>query len=308
MQCFNMLQKQKAPSCTALGCFDGVHIGHRAIISAMCNYAHKNNFTSSVFTFTDSPAAFFGKTPQRVLMSRSDKMKTLDELGVEKCYSLEFAQLVNTSPERFVKDILIETLNTKAVFCGFNYRFGKSAAGDTELLRKLCNQYGVDVFVTEPVCMDNIAVSSSRIRELIENGNISVANKLLAQPFSIELPIVEGKHNGRTVGIPTVNQTPPAEFVTPKFGVYASFAIIDGKKYEAVTNVGVRPTVGAGAKNYETHILGEFCGELYGQTVRTQLLDFVRSEKKFDSLEALSKQIQSDIKYIYDNDIFNNSL
>lgn len=304
MQCFDILQKQNTPMCAALGCFDGIHTGHRTIISKMCDYAHKNNLVSSVFTFTDSPAVLLGKASHKVLTCQSDKLSILDKLGVEKCFSLDFTNLMNTSPESFVKDILVDTLNVKAVFCGFNYRFGKNAAGDTQLLQKECRKFGVSVFVNEPICINGIVVSSSKIRELIESGNIALANKLLGRPYSICLPIVEGKHNGRTVGIPTINQTPPAEFVTPKFGVYASFAIIDEKRYESITNVGIRPTVGGGEKNYETHILGEFNSELYGQAVRTQLLHFVRSERKFSDLQELSKQIKRDIDYIYNNNLY----
>lgn len=304
MQCFNQILQQKNPTCVALGTFDGIHIGHRAIISKMCKYSEDNGLASSVFTFSGSPSALPAKNTAGTLTVEADKMEIFSGLGVEKCFSLDFPQIMNTSPIDFIENILIKELNAKAVFCGFNHRFGKKAEGNTEMLKSICKKHGVEVFITEPVCFDGIIVSSSRIRELIENGHISLANKLLCRPLSISLPIVEGKHNGRKVGVPTINQTPPVDFVIPKNGVYASFAVINGKKYEAVTNVGVRPTVGNGGLNYETHIIGDFNEQLYGQDVRTELLAFVRSERKFNDLKELSEQIQRDIKYIYDNNLY----
>ncbi len=304
MQCFDNIKKMAEPACVAVGCFDGIHLGHQKIITEMCKYAKENGLKSTVFTFTASPAAVLGKTPQRALMSQSGKMKTLEMLGVDFCFSLDFLSVMNTLPEEYIKKILIEQLNARAVFCGFNYRFGKAASGDTEILTKICSENGVKTFVAEPVCYGESVVSSSRIRELIENGNLNLANTLLGRPFAIEEPILEGKHNGRKVGVPTVNQNPPKAFVTPKFGVYASFVYVNGKRYHGITNVGVRPTVGGDFKNFETHIIDDFNEVLYGQVVRTELLDFVRSEQKFDNLQQLSEQIQRDIKAIYDTKIF----
>ena len=304
MQIFNKIEHQNAPCCVAVGCFDGIHIGHQKIISDMCTYAKENNLVSTVFTFPKSPAVLLGRTPERAIMTQSDKMKTLESLGVEKCFSIDFLAIRNTSAEEYIENILLENLCAKAVFCGFNYRFGKQARGDSEFLHDICNNFDVETFISSPICYGDSVVSSSRIRTLIENGEISTANKLLGKPFSVEQTIVEGKHNGRTVGIPTVNQNLPPEFVTPRFGAYASFAVVDGTRFEAITNVGTRPTVGGVNKNIETHILGDFSGNLYGKTVRTELLYFMRDERKFDNLTELSEQIKRDIKLIYEHNIY----
>lgn len=298
MELYQNISKQNAPSCVALGCFDGIHIGHRKIINDMCSYAKQNNLISSVFTFSTSPAALLGKTHPRLLMSQADKLSLLAELGVEKCFDIDFFEVMNTEPELFITDILIKALNVKAVFCGFNNRFGKAARGDSDLLKRICRKEGVEVFVAEPICLDGEVVSSSRIRTLIENGEMTEANRLLGHTFSVDEPILEGKHNGRKVGVPTVNQFPSGDYVTPRFGVYASFVYIDGIRYSAITNVGVRPTVNGKDKNYETHILGDFSRELYGQKVRTELLAFVRPERRFDDLRDLSEQIQRDIEFV----------
>ncbi len=304
MQIFNNIT-QFSPCCIALGCFDGIHIGHQRIIRSMCSYAKENSLCGAVFTFDVSPAALLGKAPRRSLLSRNDKMNILENLGVEYCFSVDFSSVRNISPEDFVKNILIDKLGVQAVFCGFNYRFGHNAKGSSDILLELCNKYGIKAFVSSPVCYGDQAVSSSRIRDLIEQGEILTANRLLGRPFSVEQTISEGKHNGRTVGIPTINQNLPDGFVTPRFGVYASFVYIDGKKYEGITNVGVRPTVNGKHKNIETHILGRFYGNLYGKHVRTQFLDFVRDEKKFANLEELSVQIKKDIDYIQNSSVFN---
>lgn len=304
MELYKNISNQNAPSCVALGCFDGIHTGHRKIITEMCSYAKENSLVSSVFTFSSSPSAMLGKAPARALMSQTDKLSCLARLGVEKCFDINFFDVMDTEPELFITDILIKALNVRAVFCGFNNRFGKSARGDCEMLRTICKEYGVEVFVAEPICMDGEVVSSSRIRKLIEDGETAEANKLLGRPFSVEEQILEGRHNGRKVGIPTVNQFPSDEYVTPKFGVYASFVYVNGRRYNSITNVGIRPTVGGKEKNYETHIIDNFSEELYGQTVRTELLEFVRPERKFENLQKLSEQIQKDILFIREHKVW----
>ena len=237
-------------------------------------------------------------------MSQDEKAKTLENLGVEKCFSIDFLSIRNTSPEDYVNNILIKELNAKAVFCGFNYRFGKNAGGSTELLKKICDENGIKTFICEPVCYGSSTVSSSRIRTLIENGKMLTANRLLGKPFSVEEVIVEGLHNGRTVGVPTINQNLSSDFVTPRLGVYASYAYVEGKRYKAITNVGTRPTVGGAQKNIETHILEDFSDEIYGKLVRTELLYFVRDERKFSDLTKLSEQIKRDVDYIYKHGVF----
>lgn len=305
MQILNSVQKQSTPLCIALGCFDGLHIGHRRVITSMCRYAKENDLRSAVFTFTEPPASVLGKSPYRMLLTQPDKLAVLEKLGVDLCFSIDFLTVRNITAQEFIDRILIDTLNTKAVFCGFNYRFGKTASGNSALLKTECEQNNIDVFVSEPVCYGDTTVSSSKIRDLIQTGEIRIANKLLCMPFSVESVITEGRHNGRTVGIPTINQNLPKHFVTPRKGVYASFVIIDGKRYEAITNIGTRPTVSGDSLNIETHILNNYNDCIYGKTVRTQLLEFVRDEQKFDNLEKLSVQIKKDIEYIYKNGIYN---
>ncbi len=298
MQIIKEIHKQHQPCCIALGFFDGVHMGHRRLINSMTAHASENGLSSAVFTFSSSPAAALGKSSARTLMTIESKLSCFDSLSVDKCFLMNFTDFRDVSAETFVNDILIDTLCAKAVFCGYNYRFGKFASGSCGLLSELCESKGVEVFVTAPVCADGDTVSSTRIRNLIENGKMREANTLLTAPFSISGTIAHGLQNGRKVGIPTINQYLPENYVKPRFGVYASFAVIDGKRYRSITNIGVRPTVSGHGINCESHILDDFDGDIYGKNVRTELLWFERDERKFPDLAELAKQIHRDIAHI----------
>ena len=304
MQVFNNIELQVSPACIAVGCFDGIHIGHQKIIREMCGYAEEKGLTPTVFTFNSSPAAFLSNSSPRALITQNEKMSIFENLGVEKCFSLDFSSIRNVSAEEYVQNILYKQLKARAVFCGFNYRFGKNALGNSDYLKELCTKLGIKAYVCSPICYGKTVVSSSKIRSLIEEGEICTANNLLGKPFSLQNVIVEGNHNGRTIGIPTINQNLPAEFVTPRFGAYASFAYIDGTRYNAVTNVGTRPTVNGTNINAETHILNGFKSNLYGKEIRTELLYFVRDEKKFNNLNELSLQIKQDIAFIEEHKIY----
>ena len=299
MQIFNEIVRQSEPCCVALGFFDGTHKGHQRLLLSMNDYASENDLTPCVFTFLQSPCAALGKRESRALQSFDHRLNGIAAYsGAKRCFAVDFAKYRDVGAADFVENIIIEQLNAKAVFCGFNFSFGKNAEGDSSLLREICARHNVEVFVTEPVCVDGETVSSTRLRRLIADGKVFDANSLLALPFEIEGEIVHGRENGRTVGIPTINQQIPEGFVVPRFGVYASFAIVDHKRYDAVTNIGVRPTVAGEGVNCETFILDKITAPLYGKIVSTQLLWFERDERKFSSLNELSKQIRRDIAHI----------
>lgn len=309
------ITKQNDPCCVALGFFDGVHKGHQTLLRAMKKYADEHALTPCVFTFSTSPCAALGKAESRALNTFEERMNAIGEYsGARCCCAVDFAKYKDVPAESFVEDILIGKLGARAVFCGFNFHFGKKAAGDAELLTSLCAKHGVSVFVTQPVCADGDTVSSTRIRRLIETGAMHEANTMLAHPFCIEGVILHGKENGRTVGIPTINQALPEGFVIPRFGVYASCVTVDGTRRRAITNVGIRPTVTgedaprtASDINCETHILDGLDEELYGKNVRTELLWFERDERKFRDLNELAEQIRRDIAHINTLDIYDNT-
>ena len=196
--------------------------------------------------------------------------------------------------EDFVKEILVGEYNIKYAVCGYNYRFGKNGNGDTELLKKLGKLYGFEVTVCDCETFLGESVSSSRIRMLVSDGKIDVANSLLGRNFSLEGVVREGKHLGRKLGFPTANVFFDEHTVTPKNGVYKTLVTIGSDSYIAITNTGINPTVGTEALRTETYIPG-FNKDIYGQKIKIEFLNFIREEKKFNSIEELKSQIQQDV-------------
>lgn len=281
----------RTPRAVALGIFDGMHMGHRAVISRVVG---AEDTRSAVFTFQQPPWAL-PKDQAWELQSEDAKAAAFSTLGVEEVFRADFEAIRGLSPEAFVRTILHELLDARVVSCGFNYRFGKDGAGDAAQLADLCAQYGIRVITVPPVTVDGEPVSASRIRRAIEEGDIPLAARLLGHSFTLDFAVVGGQKLGRLLGTPTINQPLPPHFVRPRFGVYASSVEVDGRVTHGVTNIGVRPTVGASAPLAETWIPG-FSGDLYGQKVPVSLVAFVRPETQFDNVEELQRQIFRDEK------------
>ena len=282
-----------AARAVALGIFDGVHLGHRAVISKATGVeTPEGMLRAAVFTFSQSPWAL-PKDSAWELLSPAQKIKALESLGVEEMLLADFEQIRDMSPAEFVAEVLDASLHAKRVCCGFNYRFGKNGAGDAALLARLCGERGIEAVTVPPVEVDGRPVSASRIRRLIEAGEVKEAARLLGRPFTLDFNVVGGQKLGRLLGTPTINQPLPAHFVRPRFGVYASSVEVDGRVTHGVTNIGVRPTVGADAPLAETWI-ADFTGDLYGKAVPVSLVQFLRPEQKFESVEELQRQILRD--------------
>ncbi len=273
----------------ALGTFDGLHIGHKAVLFSNKNYYDKR----IALLFTEHPQKLLaGKNPGE-LLTRAKKEKLLKEWGYEPEY-IDFSEISRKSPEEFIDDILIKRYGATALCCGFNYRFGKNAEGKVDVLKRLCGEREMSLTICNEIDYDGIPVSSTRIRDAIKNGDIEAANKMLGYHFSYDFEVVHGDARGRILGSPTINQFFPEDFTVAQYGVYASYTVIDGKPYVSVTNIGVRPTVeGISEKRSETNIIG-FNGDLYGQRVEVSLLKKIRSEMKFNSFDELSNQIAID--------------
>ena len=278
---------ETAPSSLALGAFDGLHRGHMAVIGRACAPGEGGRrLQSAVFTFSRSPAG------NSAVLTGRDKERLLEDAGVEVLYSLEFSQVKDWEAEAFVEQVLFETCAAQRLCCGEDFRFGRGARGDTALLQTLCDRRGVELTVVPPVKEGGEKVSSTRIRAAVEAGDISLANRLLGRPFGFSLEVIHGNHIGTGLGTPTINQAIPEGFVLPRFGVYASWCRVGGEYFCGVTNVGVKPTVGSDRVLAETW-MPEFQGDLYGKRVRVFLLEFLRPEKKFGSLEELKAAIQT---------------
>lgn len=289
LQIFHKTEAADRPMAVALGSFDGIHRGHMDVLrqALACK---KEGYCPAAFTLE----GLIGTAkPVRRLLSRERQAEILNMMGFERLYRVDFESVRQMSPEDFVRQILHEQLGARVVCCGFNYHFGYKGAGDTAALQALCEAYGIQVRIAPPCMEDGEAVSSSRIRKLVEMGDMQTARKLLGRPYAIDFQVVHGRALGRTIGLPTINQPFPGDFALPRFGVYASSVRIDGKQYHAVTNVGIKPTVGSDGPLAETCIFG-FSGNLYGRKVPVELLAFLRPEQRFSSVEHLRRQIIRD--------------
>lgn len=280
----------------ALGFFDGVHCGHRAVIGDCV--ADRGECQSVVLTFAESPARALEKHEVRLITDNARKAQLIEGLGVDALIFADFARIKDLSPEEFVRRVLKEQLRAQKVSCGYNYRFGKNGAGDVETLRALCAESGIAVHVLGSVSVKGRAVSSSAIRALLQDGEIAQANVLLGYAYTIGGRIDSGNHIGSKMGFPTVNIPIGEGPVVPKYGVYASRVTIDGKTYRGATNIGVHPTVRENhAPLCETFLL-DFDGDVYGEEAICELVQFIRPEKRFGSMEELSAQVGRDIERI----------
>lgn len=284
----------------ALGTFDGFHLGHTAVISK----AAASDYPAYIMLFTKHPLAVITGNPPPEILTASIRERLTDQSGVTPLI-VDFEEIVNISPEDFFYGFLIEKFNAKELSCGENYTFGKGGKGDISLLKRLCAENEIALNVANTVTCDGKVISSTVIRKSVENGDIITADKMLGRAFSYDFPVVSGDRRGRLLGFPTINQIFPDGFVKMKFGVYASAALVDGKYMPAVTNFGIRPTIGTDTLRSETCILG-YSGNLYGKNVEVSILSYLRPEKKFASLGELSKAINNDA--CKSKEIFTNSL
>lgn len=272
-----------------LGTFDGLHLGHRAVIDAAKGH------TRIAVTFRYPPKAFFtGDT--ELLMLPEDKEKALRGLGVDKTVMLDFGEYKDMSAEDFLF-FLKNEYNPKLISCGFNYRFGKGAKGDTELLKQFCAEHGIEFVCCNEVYLEEKTLSSTLLREKIKNGDMLSASSNIYGGFGFCAEVTDGDHRGSKLGFPTINQLYPDTLVKPKFGVYQSTVIVDGKEYKAITNLGIRPTFETEKVTGETHIL-DYNGNLYGKRIRLRFLRFIRPERKFSSIDELKNAITNDIQLL----------
>ncbi len=278
----------------ALGIFDGIHLGHQKVINKMLEFCD-NGLESAIFTFNSDTLIKKHDIPFRPLYTNSYKLKKLSDMKIKYCYCPDFSEIADMTAEDFAKYILSEKMKAKQVVCGKNFRFGKNAVGDFNKLCELGKIYGFNVTAVEPVLYDGERVSSSSIRRCLENGDIEKANILLGGEYEIHGKVVYGRQLGRTIDFPTINQTFSENQLVPCYAVYASETLIDGKKYNSITNIGVKPTVDENIKPLaETHII-DFSDNLYDKEITVNISKMIRKERKFSSVDELKKAICNDI-------------
>ena len=283
------------PTVVALGNFDGIHKGHQEIISRTVKEADAAGLKSAVFTFSNHTSSILKNVPPvKNILYAEEKMRILEEMGVDYVFNIPFTEeILRMSPEEFIDHILVEKFNIREAYCGFNYSFGYKASGTPEVLMHEGLKRGIGIHVQEPYIIDGIVVSSTYIRQLIEEGRMEEVTKFMGRMYAISGEIVMGNKLGRTIGFPTCNTLVDDTMVTPPNGVYITTCTIDGVTRQSVTNVGVKPTIGTYEKNIETHIF-DFDEDVYGKQIRVDFIKHTRGEKKFDGVEALKKQIESD--------------
>lgn len=277
----------------SLGLFDGVHLGHRAVLDTALRQA-ENGLSPMVFTFPAETAAQKGAG---FLYPTDVRNALFAECGeFAGLHIPDFEDVRGLDGETFARELLAEQDGAAFVACGRDFRFGRGAAWGVDDLVRFGKAYGFTVEIVEDVTAAGGKVSSTRIRECLQSGEIRLANTLLGAPYRITREITHGAHLGHTIGFATINQSFAEGQLVPKFGVYASETLTPGGWRQSITNIGVKPTVGyAGGPLAETHILG-YSGDLYGRELTVVLTDYIRGEQKFASLDALISQMHSDIE------------
>ncbi len=286
--------KSDKPLVAVLGNFDGVHVGHAALISAAVSEAEKIGGKTAVWTFSGKPAV---KRGDSLFYSDMQKSEAFDVLGADYTVFCDFDCIKGLTPAEFVNDVLCGGLDCKIAVCGENFTFGAAKSGNAQMLSRLMREQGREAVILPLVKQNGVTVSSTLIRGLIESGDCEQAAKLLGRPFFMTLDVKEGFKIGRSLGFPTINQQIPAGGTVPSYGVYCTKSIIDGAVYQSITNVGTRPTVHPNSTETvcETHIFG-YSGELYGHDVTVEFYKKLRDEVKFSSFEELKKSVERDIR------------
>jgi len=278
------------PSSVTIGVLDGVHRGHRSLLNRL-----DRSLTATVLTFDPHPVEVLRPgTPPRLITTIDERVALLDGVGVECVGVLDLTEIKEQAPEEFVEAILVGKLNTAQLVVGEDFRFGKDRTGDVGLLARLGSDLGFEVDIIELVRDGDRPVSSSRIRGLIESGDVGVASELLESWFAVTNVVVDGDKRGRQIGFPTANLRPPERKVVPATGVYACFATVDGVHHDAAVNVGVRPTFGGGELLIEAYII-DFDDDIYGEELTLEFVAYSRPELRFAGVDDLVAQMRRDV-------------
>jgi riboflavin kinase / FMN adenylyltransferase len=280
---------------TAIGNFDGVHLGHRAILKAAIDRARAAGGTAFALTFDPLPAKLLvpARAP-RLILTPDDKLELLRLSGIDGVIVIKFTlDLSLLSPRDFVRDYLRGKIGVREVVVGHSVSFGHNRAGNASVMVELGRELGFDTDVVGPVKVDGIEVSSTKVRQAIAIGDMPLATRLLGRCHFLSGPVVRGRERGRTIGFPTANLDCETECIPPD-GVYATRVVLDDGAHPSITNVGMRPTFSESARSIEAHIF-DFTRDIYGMRIKLELIERIRPERKFDDADALKAQIALDL-------------
>lgn len=282
----------------ALGNFDGIHLGHRELIKNTINLAKTSKTIPSVFTFNCNFNEFKLGSKDKALMSQAQKQLLLEELGIELLYLVNFCdEIKNMTPEEFVREIICKKLNAETVIVGFNFMFGHKAKGNVRDLQLLSKKYDFKVVIIDPIVKDNNLISSTLIRELISRGDMADANEMLGRNYSMRGKVISGKGRGKKLGFATANLKCDTNYISPINGVYETVVKYKNNKYKSITNIGTNPTFSDVKFSIETHII-DFDRDIYGEYIEVEFLNFIRKEQKFNIIDDLIKQVNTDIEKV----------
>lgn len=284
-----------------IGVFDGVHLGHQALINQLTAGAHANGAPAVVLTFNPHPAVVLAGRQIPVLTTLEERAGLLFQLGVDVVISLEFTRELAAQSAHDFMHLVNTHLGLKKLLIGYDFALGRDRAGNFEHLSQIGAELGFQVSALEPVLLGKGVISSTQIRQALARGDVRAASAMLGRPYSLSGPVVPGDGRGRTIGIPTANMDVPSPQAMPSNGVYACWAVLDGQPHPAVANIGLRPTftaqgtAGEILPRIEAHLLDHHT-DLYGRTLTLQFIERLRDEQKFSSIDALVTQIQADIR------------
>jgi riboflavin kinase/FMN adenylyltransferase len=283
------------PTCLTLGVFDGLHLGHQRIMQTVVERAKATNTTPTVITFDPHPRSVL--SPQNappLLQTLDQRLAAFEFLGIGQTVVIRFDQeFAAIDADKFLRETVHERLQAKEVYLGKGFAFGKNRAGNIEMLRKISNDLGFFADEVPEVQLRGNRISSSKIRQFLQEGKVNLARRMLGRPYGVEGQIIHGFQRGRTIGFPTANLKPKNR-VVPKFGVYATATLIDNEWRRSITNVGVRPTFENETEPSVETFIFDFDADLYGDSLRLRFLHRIRDERKFNGIDELKAQIQKD--------------
>ncbi len=298
MEVFNEL-KNNTDLSICLGFFDGVHQGHKVVLKNAVNLAHQNGLKSAVLTFKDHPLCYLQNRTPQYIVPLEERLRIIQEQGIDYAYVLDFdEEIADLIAKDYLQDIIVKHLNPKFITTGFNHYFGANKQGDSVFLRTYEKEFDYKFFEIPPITYNNVLISSSKIRQMVSEGAMEEIPNLLGEHFYVKGRVITGNRIGRTISFPTINLKYPKDIIKASRGVYVARVSYDGCDFNAMANLGKRPTIeGSHGLTLEAHIL-DFEDNLYDKDVKVSLIKKIRDEKKFDSLPDLKSQLVRDEKEV----------
>ena len=283
------------PTVLTLGVFDGLHLGHQQIMQTVAERSNAIGAHATAITFDPHPrAVLHPATAPPLLQTLDQRLANLEVLGIDQAIVVPFTREFAANPaDDFLRDIVHERLHAREVYLGKGFAFGRGRGGNIDLLRRMSVELGFFADEVPEVCLRGRRISSSRIRELLSEGHVNLARRMLGRPYGVEGVVIRGNQRGRTIGFPTANLKPHNR-VVPRNGVYATATLVDGTWRRSITNVGVRPTFDDGREVSIESFIFDFDGDLYGDVLRVRFLRRIRDERKFSGIDELKAQIERD--------------